>query len=431
MHAYAAQDPVFIAMNQRGQRETKGKLGDFCVRCHAPMAVREKAIADFADLSRVPKSLQGVTCYFCHNAVGTKEHFNGGVELADDTTMRASLSGAVKPSAHGVAYSRYHDRDKAESSKLCGSCHDVVTPAGVHIERTFEEYQQSLFSKPDTFSSCQSCHMDGRKGFAAVYPGAKERVVHEHTWPGVDVALSSFPFREAMRTAVESCALPNSIAYFELQPVASSSDDSPPLPGAFTLKVTLETNAGHRQPSGAAHDRRMWLELVAYDENDAVIFESGTIGDDEVEAVAEDEPGHDANLWMFRDHGRAKDGSEAHMFWDIARYDDKQTPTLPTPASAVVGAHALSHVYFIGATPARVVARVRMRPVGMDVLKDLVASGDLKEEVLEEMPTFTVDSREARWPDPQDPSRYTVEVTTFPDCERHVCMYDPEACTAP
>ena len=41
MHAYASDDPVFRAMNQRGQRETKGQLGSFCVKCHAPMAVNE------------------------------------------------------------------------------------------------------------------------------------------------------------------------------------------------------------------------------------------------------------------------------------------------------------------------------------------------------------------------------------------------------
>ena len=32
MHAYAALDPVFIAMNQRGQRETNGELGAVGVR---------------------------------------------------------------------------------------------------------------------------------------------------------------------------------------------------------------------------------------------------------------------------------------------------------------------------------------------------------------------------------------------------------------
>ena len=40
MHAYASDDPVFIAMNARAQRETNGAVGSFCVNCHAPMAVR-------------------------------------------------------------------------------------------------------------------------------------------------------------------------------------------------------------------------------------------------------------------------------------------------------------------------------------------------------------------------------------------------------
>src|SRR3954452_13466818 len=51
MHAYAADDPVFIAMNQRGQRETNGSLGTFCVNCHAPMAVRLGATKDGLNLA--------------------------------------------------------------------------------------------------------------------------------------------------------------------------------------------------------------------------------------------------------------------------------------------------------------------------------------------------------------------------------------------
>ena len=46
MHAYASDDPVFRAMNQRAQRETSGALGDFCVKCHAPMAVQKALTTD-------------------------------------------------------------------------------------------------------------------------------------------------------------------------------------------------------------------------------------------------------------------------------------------------------------------------------------------------------------------------------------------------
>src|SRR6516162_9947976 len=46
MHAYSTKDPVFRAMNARGQRETSGQLGSFCVQCHAPMALHEGATTD-------------------------------------------------------------------------------------------------------------------------------------------------------------------------------------------------------------------------------------------------------------------------------------------------------------------------------------------------------------------------------------------------
>src|SRR5271154_2017340 len=50
MHAYSSKDPVFVAMNQRGQRETNGQLGSFCVKCHAPMALHEGATTDGLNL---------------------------------------------------------------------------------------------------------------------------------------------------------------------------------------------------------------------------------------------------------------------------------------------------------------------------------------------------------------------------------------------
>ena len=46
MHAYATDDPVFIALNEIGQQETDGALGTLCIGCHAPMATATGATAD-------------------------------------------------------------------------------------------------------------------------------------------------------------------------------------------------------------------------------------------------------------------------------------------------------------------------------------------------------------------------------------------------
>ena len=77
MHAYASDDPVFIAMNKRGQRETNGQLGLFCVNCHAPMARRLNLTTDGLNLADVPQWAKGVTCFFCHSVDSvTGEHNN-------------------------------------------------------------------------------------------------------------------------------------------------------------------------------------------------------------------------------------------------------------------------------------------------------------------------------------------------------------------
>ena len=77
MHAYASDDPVFLAMNARGQRETSGALGDFCVKCHAPMALRAGATTDGTNLATVPQKLKGVTCFFCHSIESVDGAHNG------------------------------------------------------------------------------------------------------------------------------------------------------------------------------------------------------------------------------------------------------------------------------------------------------------------------------------------------------------------
>ena len=97
MHAYASDDPVFVAMNLRGQRDTGGALGTFCVKCHAPMAV-ELGLTDRRRAS-IPRSCRppprGITCYFCHDIKSVQDTHNNGLVLAGDQTMRGGLTGPV------------------------------------------------------------------------------------------------------------------------------------------------------------------------------------------------------------------------------------------------------------------------------------------------------------------------------------------------
>jgi hypothetical protein len=393
MHAYAADDPVFLAMNKRGQRETEGALGDFCVGCHAPMAVHEGETTDGLNLDQLPEHLRGVTCYYCHNVAHTGQPFNNDLTLADDLTMRGAISNPAPTSAHASAYSPHQDRNRSDSSALCGTCHDVVTPHGVKLERTFLEYQNSLFAKPGPgFDTCSGCHMPGRPGRAAegVQADAPLRSVHEHLWPGVDVALGDFPDREAQRRAVE-CALALNTRIYSIG-----------LSGVGEVAVKVETNAGHHQPSGTAQDRRLWLELTAYDEQERVVFQSGAIQDGEVEEKTPGQPGFDPNLALFRDWLYDAEGQPVHMFWEAAPSalypDGYSSLTLPAPLMLNTP-HTLEARYRIPdfTRVKRVRVQLRMRPVGIDVLEELVHSGDLDAKWIAEMPTFTLHGAALDW----------------------------------
>jgi len=392
MHAYAADDPVFIAMNAFGQRETDGELGDFCVNCHAPMAVRTGATSDGLNLDEVPQHLKGVTCYFCHSVDAVTGSHNNPLRLADDDVLRGGIFDPVDNSAHFSSYSPLLDRNSHASASMCGSCHDIVTDAGVHLERTFAEWQDSLFSNPVPGQqlTCGNCHMEGRQGVAADAPGVSLRTVHDHSMPGVDIALTPFPEIEAQTSSIEELLDGTLVAQLCV---------SPDLAGV-AIEVTLDNAfAGHGWPSGANQDRRGWVELVAYDDADAVIYQSGVVADDEPIAELAD-----PDLWLFRDRLLDSAGDEVHMFWEAASYESEQLmPGVTNDPTDPAYYHAVSRTYELPSDiPERVTMRVHLRPMGLEVLDILVQSGDLDAAIVAAMPQFTLASTELEWNRQQD-----------------------------
>ena len=186
MHAYAADDPIFLALNELGQEETAGELGDFCVKCHAPMALAEGATTDGLNLAEVPQHLKGITCFFCHTVDAVEGEHNNPLRLADDLVMRGEYGDPIESNAHGSAYSPLHDLNNvSESSKLCGACHDIMLANGVHLEATFAEWKGSVFNKPTNMGglSCSGCHMPGTPDVIADVEGVPLRRRKEHLFP--------------------------------------------------------------------------------------------------------------------------------------------------------------------------------------------------------------------------------------------------------
>jgi hypothetical protein len=396
MHAYASQDPVFLAMNRRGQAETQGALGDFCVKCHAPLALLEGATSDGLNLDEVPKHLQGVGCYFCHNVDAVQGTHDNPLRLSGDTTLRGGVKDPRPNSAHGSQYSELFSSPRVESAALCGSCHDVTVPsplgpAEVHLERTFQQWQGSIFAPPQAADetaalSCNGCHMLPTGGVPIVDnlgSDAPLRSRHAHTFAGVDVALTPFPdtgdaeldraSNEQQRADLER--LLDSTLRVEICVLKRFTGES-------TLKVTLDNaTAGHNFPTGSAQDRRAFVEVRAFAEGEeAPFYESGVVPDGQAVAAL-----GDPDLWLLRDRLFDAAGEEVHQFWEAAELREGTLPvatSLDPLSPGFLAGHALRQYPRQGQldqAPERVTVRVRLEPIGREVLADLVASGHLSE----------------------------------------------------
>ncbi len=146
-HAYAAISPMFQRFEQAMTVVTKGTVGTFCVRCHAPVATqmeypREASIADGAAVFR-----EGITCVACHRVVERYGRVNGERRIEPGDIFQPVVgniggSGIAKAAADADNYKvKLHPGDKRPGQELhqgairfeqlgqsgfCVSCHQVA-----------------------------------------------------------------------------------------------------------------------------------------------------------------------------------------------------------------------------------------------------------------------------------------------------------------
>lgn len=267
-HAYATADPVFHAMSRLGQRQTNGKLGQFCVQCHTPVGLATNAAPVYKDTDGVwkqdtenldPLSKTGVSCDICHAITDVLEPVNARAIITPNGVRRATIQDPVETPAHLSAYSPLH-----EKSDLCGMCHAVNNPKGAPLEETFPEWAASSFAQ-EGGQTCQDCHMPAYAGKAS--KDGPDREVHRHTFVGVDVSLlppDEFPGYQEMRDLAKALLE----ASARLQVTAE--------PAARRIRIDVENLAGHALPSGATAERQMWIEAFIEDAQGQVVLETGT-----------------------------------------------------------------------------------------------------------------------------------------------------------
>jgi hypothetical protein len=418
MHAYASDDPVFLAMNARGQRETEGGLGNFCIECHAPMAVRDGKSADGLNLATLPPQYKGVTCYFCHSIDAVADLHNAQVALSGDLAMRGEITDPLANSVHASAASPYQTAERPEGAQACGSCHDIVVrDTDAAIERTYAEWSHSAFSTA-TGATCIQCHMTPSATMqpAATVANAPLRTVHAHDFPAVDSVLGPIAAGGDDADAGEAGGDGGGADTEDTADAADTNDGAADdgngeravvaqtlnggviagalcVTGAGGVRVILDAvGVGHGWPSGAVQDRRAWVEVIAY-QGGNVVYQSGVVAYGESATSVPNDP----DFWLLRDCMFDTQGQQVDMFWQAASTEGNELPALAT-FNALDPSFYATHIEQrfprsgnpVPTYPERVTMRLRLQPIGIDVLQDLVASGDLDAGVLAEMPTFDI-----------------------------------------
>jgi hypothetical protein len=282
----------------------------------------------------------------------------------------------------------------------------VVTPRGVELERTYKEWQTTFFADADPLHhlSCGSCHMPSSTDVIADAPGlsvpSRANGFHEHLWPAIDQALSPFPGTEAMAAGIKRDLDP-SIAIVGPAPFASNVQPGGICldpPGILSVRID-SIGTAHNWPSGAAQDRRAWLEVIAYDKEEdggTDVFHRGVVLD-EMDPEQLDEPDL-LGLWdrTFKD-----DGTPAHFFWEVARYESQSLrPPVTLDKNLAAFDHSSTVKYDVPAqftTIERIDARVRIRPLTYALLDDLIGSGDLDPAVRSRLQTLDIFGTQRTW----------------------------------
>ena len=184
MHAFAELSPTMEAQSAEIVRQFNGTIGVFCTRCHTPVGTTCGEPAKIPNSQRSKVSLEGVTCVVCHRintqygkVVGNL-HLNEGDQFAkvygswDGKTVADYAKAAGIATAPGQQGAQMHATadffEPLTTSAFCGQCHEVINPAGIHLQDTYSQWVASTSARENV--RCQDCHMGPAPGVKSAYP---------------------------------------------------------------------------------------------------------------------------------------------------------------------------------------------------------------------------------------------------------------------
>jgi len=188
-HAYSAISPMFQRFEQLVVDLTRGTVGTFCMRCHAPVATQLN-VPRQASLLEGPHVLrEGITCVACHRVIERYGRVNGerriepgtvfdpvvgysggdGIPavIADADNFKVTVDPNDKRPRQAIHRGAIQFDQIADSS-FCAGCHQVVVQPGIGLEIVYQQYRQGPAYKKGI--SCQDCHMGAVPGVPLGYP---------------------------------------------------------------------------------------------------------------------------------------------------------------------------------------------------------------------------------------------------------------------
>ncbi len=163
-HARADSSPLYQVLRTRSGSAV-------CDRCHAPL----RALAP-----RDAVVTEGVSCDVCHTIqhVDASRKDGTGFSVHPEENVRYGPLCDSRPHY----FHRMGCSELITESAFCAACHNwrISHPAGTSLA-ILPDYEEWLAApQPMGGVDCQSCHMPGRAGEAAV--GSSERVLHGHAF---------------------------------------------------------------------------------------------------------------------------------------------------------------------------------------------------------------------------------------------------------
>jgi hypothetical protein len=243
---------------------------------------------------------------------------------------------------------------------------------------------------------------------SSVDVGVRTFGFHEHAFPAIDQALTPFPQR-AEQAALIDRDLKAALKIVGFRPLGSRE----PYGGICvnpdgTITVRIDSfNVGHMFPSGAAQDRRSWIELKAYNAAGAVLFQSGVVPDGVDPEQINDPyvsctmPGT-TSCSGFWDRTYKVDNTPAHFFWEVARIDSKLIkPQSTLDQNSPAYDHSSTVKYLVGPSVTqqvdRIEAKLKVRALPFEAVDDLIASGDLDPAIRGELKTLEPLGAQSTW----------------------------------